>query len=64
MRNTMRLSRHACVAFDHRVLHFDCATHRIDHAAKLDQRAVPGALDDAPVVDGDRRVDQIAAQCA
>ena len=60
----LAIGRHACVALDHRVLHLDGATHRVDHAAKLDQSAVAGALDDAPVVDRDRRIDQIAAQRA
>ena len=52
----------ARVAFDHRVLHFDGAAHGVDDAAKLDERAVAGALDDAPVMHGDGGVDQIAAQ--
>ena len=54
--------RNAGVTLDHGVLHFDRATHRVDHAAKLDYRAVASALDDAPVMHGDGRVDQIAAQ--
>ena len=40
----------AGVALDHAVLHFDRAAHRVDHAAKLDEAAVAGALDDAPVM--------------
>ena len=32
--------RHARVALDHRVLYFDRAVHRDDHAAKRDDRAV------------------------
>ena len=58
------IGRHARIALDHRVLHFDGATHRVDHAAELDERAVAGALDDATVVHRDRRIDQIAAQRA
>ena len=54
--------RHAGVALDHRVLHFDGAAHGVDDAAELDERAVAGALDDAPVMHGDGRIDQIAAQ--
>ena len=53
---------HAGVALDHGVLNFDGATHGIDDAAELDDRAVAGSLDDAPVMNGDSRVDQIAAQ--
>ncbi len=52
----------AGVALDHAALHLDRAAHRVDHAAELDQRAVAGALDDAPVMDGDGRIDQVAAQ--
>ena len=52
----------AGVALDHGGLDFDRAAHRVDHAAELDDRAVAGALDDAPVVHGDDRVDQVAAQ--
>ena len=44
------------------VLHLDRAAHRVDHAAKLDEAAVAGALDDAPMMHGDGRIDQVAAQ--
>ena len=54
----------ARVALDHGVLHFEGAAHRVDDAAKLDDAAVAGALDDAAMVHGDRRIDQIAAQRA
>ena len=53
---------HAGVALDHGVLNFDRAAHGVDDAAELDDRAVAGALDDAPVVHGDGRIDEIAAQ--
>jgi hypothetical protein len=33
-----------------------------DHAAELDDRPVPGALNDPTVMDGDDRVDQVAAE--
>jgi hypothetical protein len=33
--------RQACVAFDHTGLHLDRAAQRIDHAAELDDDAVP-----------------------
>jgi hypothetical protein len=55
------LGRHAGVALDHSGLDFDRAAHGVDHASELDDRAVAGALDDASVVHGDDRVDQIAA---
>ena len=44
------LGRQAGVALDHAVLHFNRAAHRVDHAAKLDEAAVAGALDDASVM--------------
>ena len=55
--------RDARVALDC-VLHFERAAHRVDYAAELDDAAVAGALDDAAMVHGDCRVDQIAAQRA
>ena len=56
------LGRRAGVALDHAVLHFDRAAHRVDHAAELDEDAVAGALDDAPMMRVDGGIDQIAAQ--
>ena len=56
------VSRDAGVALGHRVLHFDRAPHRVDHAAELDDRAVAGALDHPALVHGEGRIDQIAAQ--
>ena len=54
------LGRQPGVALDHAVLHLDGAAHGVDHAAKLDERAVAGALDDAAVMRGDGGIDQIA----
>src|SRR5271167_1165142 len=54
--------RRGHVALDEAGLHLDRAAHRVDHAVELDDRAVAGALDDAAVMGGDGRVDQIAAQ--
>ncbi len=50
------------VALDHRPLDFNGAVHCVDDAAELDDAAVAGALDDAPVMHGDGRVDQVAAK--
>src|SRR5271163_4214948 len=44
---------HAGVAVDEASLHLNRAAHRVDHTAKLNDAAVPGALDDAPAVGGD-----------
>ena len=52
--------RHARIAFDHAVLHLDCAAHGVDHAAELDDAAVAGALDDAAVMGGNGGVDESA----
>ena len=54
--------RHAGVAFDHRVLHFDSAANRVDNAAKFYQGPVARPFKDAPVVHRDRGVDQIASE--
>jgi hypothetical protein len=58
------VGRDARVALDHGVLHFECAAHRIDYAAELDDAPVAGALDDAAMVHGDCGIYQIAAQRA
>ena len=63
MRNSMRLSAgDVGVPLGHRLLHLDRAAHRIDDAGKLDQQAVAGGLDDAAVVLGDLRIDELAPQ--
>src|SRR6516225_3446689 len=49
------------VALGHRLLHLDRAAHRIDDAGKLYQHAVPGGLDDAAVVLGNLRIEELAA---
>src|SRR5271163_2201085 len=54
---------HADVAFDHRVLDRYRASHRLDHAAELDESPIAGALEHAPVLGRDRGVDQFRSQC-
>jgi hypothetical protein len=54
--------RDAAVALGHRLLHRDRAAHRIDDAGELDQQAVAGGLDDAALVLGDLRIEELAAQ--
>ena len=54
--------RDPSVALDHRPLDFNGAVHRVDDTPELDNRAIAGALDDAPVMHGDGRIDQIAAE--
>ncbi len=54
--------RHPGIPLDHAVLHLDRAAHGVDDAAELDQSAIACALDDAPSMDGNGRVDQVAAQ--
>jgi hypothetical protein len=56
------VGRHAGVALDHAVLHLDGAAHGVDHTAEFDQCAVAGTLDYAPIMYGDGRIDQIAAE--
>ena len=63
MRNSMRRSSGTPrVALDHAGLNLDRAAHGVDHAAELDEAAVAGALDDAAVMQGDGRIDQVAVQ--
>ena len=56
------LIRQACITLGHAVLQLDSATHGADHAAKLDEAAVAGALDDAPVMRVNGGIDEIAPQ--
>ena len=65
MRNSIRRSSGTpALRSTMRVLDLDRAAHGVDDAAKLDDRPVAGALDHAAVVDGDGRIDEIAAQRA
>jgi hypothetical protein len=54
--------RDPSVALDHRPLDFNGQVHCVDDTPELDDAAVAGALDDAPMVDRDGRIDQVAAQ--
>ena len=55
---------HAGVALDHGVLDLDRASDGLDDAAKLDDGAVASALDDSAAVNGDGRINEVAAQRA
>ena len=56
------LGRQAGVALGHAGLHLDRTTHRVDHAAELDHAAVAGSLDDAPLMQSNGRIDEVAEQ--
>jgi hypothetical protein len=56
------LGREARIALGNAILYFDGATHGVDHAAKLDEGAVPGPLDDAPIMRVDSGIKQVASQ--
>jgi hypothetical protein len=56
------LGRQASVALHHAVLHLDGATDGIDNTSELDEDAIPRALNDAAVMEGNSRVDEIAAE--
>jgi len=58
------LRQNTGVALDHGALDFDCAAHGVDHAAEFDDKAVAGALDGAPMMGGNGRLDQIAAKAS
>ena len=54
--------RDPSIALDHRPLDFNGAVHRVDDAAELDDAAVARALDYAPVMHSDGRIDQVASE--
>jgi hypothetical protein len=54
------LGRQAGVAFGQPILHLDRAAHGIDDAAEFDEAAVPGSLDDTPMMRVDRGIDEVA----
>src|SRR5262245_22724777 len=56
--------RDLSVTRNHRPLDFDGAIHRIDDAAELDNCTVASAFDDAAMMHGDGRVDQVAPERA
>ena len=58
------LWRKARIALGHAILYFDGATHGVDHAAKLDESAIAGPLDDAPIMRVDSGINQVASQPA
>ena len=53
---------HSDVALDHRVLNRDGAAYGFDDAVELDHRPVASALEHAPVLAGDRGIDEVGAQ--
>src|SRR5262245_49268966 len=56
------LRRQTGFALDHQVLNLDAATNSVDDTAKFHEDSIAGWLHDASVVDGDRRIDQVASQ--
>ena len=54
--------RKAGAALDHARLHLEGAAHGVDHAAELDDDPVAGALDDAAMMGGYCRIEEIAAE--
>ena len=58
------LRRKAGISLHHAALHFDGAAHGVDDAAKFDDGSIARALDHAPVMHGDGRIDHVAAERA
>src|SRR5262245_33777670 len=58
------LWRQTGVTLDHRVLDLDGAPNGFDDAAKFHDGSVAGAFHHASIVDGDRRVNQVASKGA
>src|SRR5271170_2845537 len=50
------------VALHHAVLDFDCTADCVNDAAELNETSVTSALHDAPVMNGDGRINQIATE--
>jgi len=59
--NSLVLGR-SMVLYRHPLLHSEGAGDRFDNAREFDEDSVAGRFDEAPLVLGDLRVDQIAAQ--
>ena len=60
MRNRMRRSAVASgFAVDHSALHLGGAAHRIDDAREFHQQTIASGLDDAALMLGDLRIDQL-----
>src|SRR6478672_1664547 len=57
---TVSVSSTGVVAIRHRLLHSHRAVHGIDGAGELQQHPVTRGLDDATVVRGNRRINQLA----
>jgi hypothetical protein len=45
------------------ILHIDGAAKCIDDASEINERAIPGPLDDAATMQSDGRIDQVTAEC-
>ena len=54
--------RQADIALDHAALDFERTTHSVDHASEFNDDPVARALNDAALMHGDGRVDQVTAQ--
>ena len=54
---------HFGLAVEHAALHLGGAAHGVDNAGKFRQQPVAGGLDDATMVLGDLRIDQLPAMC-
>src|SRR5271157_5764359 len=63
MRTSMRRSSDTpSLRFDHSALNFDSAAHGVNRAAELDECAIAGPLDDAPMMHADSWVDEVATK--
>ena len=56
------LGGHSTLLLRHALLHGDRAGHRIDHRAELRERAIAHQLDDAAMMLGQERIDDLAPQ--
>ena len=56
------LRRKTSISLHHAALHFECAAHSVNNAAKFDDGTITRALDHAPMMHGDDWIDQVAAE--
>jgi hypothetical protein len=56
------IRRKSRVTLNNATLHLDRAAHSFDHASELDDCSVTGTFDDTPAVDGDSRINKVAAE--
>jgi hypothetical protein len=58
------IGRKAGVSLNHAILYFNGTTNGVNNAPKLNDTSVAGALNYAPMMNGDGWINQITTECA